>query len=533
MKVAAIDIGSNSIHMVIAEVGAEHTFSVIDREKDMVKLGAGCFNQGRLSDQAIAAGLHSLRKMRKLCERHRVDDIVATATSAVREAANGGEFLGEVERQTGVPVAVINGEEEGRIIYLAVRSAIDLAHRRALIIDIGGGSVEAIVGDARSFSSANVMKLGVQRLRDRFAEAGDPLPKKERHRLEAMIRDEAEPIFRQANDLGFDVVVGTSGTILALGSIVLHRRGVKPAESPNNVTVKLSELVELNRDLAELDAAGRARLPHMPPERVDTIHLGGVLLEELMKLAHKDELVLCNRALREGLILDYLDRNVARVSRRDKIPDIRRRSLLELLDRSGADDRVKRHHNHVARLALSLFDQLRGLHKLGLPERALLEFAALVHDVGGQIAFERHERHSYYLIKNADLRGFTPLEIDLIACIARYHRGPTPKKRHREVAELSKRDRLVVKRLAGILRVADGFDRSHFQSVRGLKVTVGREVVQIGAEATDDAELEIFTARRKGSLFERVFERRLDITHLSPRRLVTMRESDGDLDGAA
>jgi exopolyphosphatase/guanosine-5'-triphosphate,3'-diphosphate pyrophosphatase len=519
VKVAAIDIGSNSIHMLIADVVADRDFTVIDREKDMVKLGAGCFAGGRLRDEAIAAGLHSLRKMKKLCERHRADEIVATATSAVREAANGGSFLDEIERQTGIHVDVVNGEEEGRVIYLAVRSAIDLSRKRALILDIGGGSVEAIVGGARDLASARVMKLGVQRLRDRMLAAGatDPLSRKDRKRLEDMVRDEAEPVLKRARDMGYEQVVGTSGTILALGAAVLARRGGVAFESPNNVPVRRADLAPLVRELAELDAAGRAKAAGIDPRRADTIHLGGILLEGLLDLAKADEIVLCNRALREGLIIDYIERNTARVERRVRVPDLRRRSLLELLARSGADERVTRHHHHVARLALSLFDQTPELHGLGLGERRLLEHAALVHDVGGQIAFERHERHSYYLIRNADLRGFTQQEIDLIALIARYHRGPAPRRRQREYGALRKRERRVVKRLAALLRVADGLDRSHFQVVRGVRVQVGDEKVRIGVEAVEDAELEVFTAARKGAFFERVFRRALDVAILPAR----------------
>jgi exopolyphosphatase / guanosine-5'-triphosphate,3'-diphosphate pyrophosphatase len=522
VKVAAIDIGSNSIHMVIADITPDHAFTVIDREKDMVKLGAGCFAGGRLSEQAFAAGLRSLRKMRKLCERHRVDDLVATATSAVREAANGGEFLAEVERQTGIPVELIPGDEEARLIYLAVRSAIDLSARKALIIDIGGGSVEAIVGGARDLAFAGSMKLGVQRLRDRVVEAGDPLDKAARKKLEQSIRNEAEPVLRQARDLGFDVVVGTSGTIQALGLLALRKSGKSFEETANNVPVAASDIAAVNADLADLDTKGRAAHPGVDPQRADTIHLGGILVETLLDLAGAKEIILCNRALREGLILDYLERNIERVHRREKVPDIRRRSILELLARTQPEERMRRHHQHVARLALALFDQLRPLHRLGPPARQLLEYAALVHDAGTQIAFERHERHSFYLIRNADLRGFTPAEIEAIALLARYHRGPSPKRRHLVYGALPKEERRTIKRLAAILRVADGLDRSHFQTVRGVKVEVRRGKVTIGVEASEDAELEIFTAQRKGRLFEIVFDRRLEISHLFSRRNVTM-----------
>lgn len=507
MKIAAIDIGSNSIHMIIASVtaGADHEFTVIDREKDMVKLGAGCFAGGRLTAEAVATGLRSLRNFAKLCERHGVEEVLATATSAVREARNGGAFLDEVERQTGIEVRVISGEEEARLIYLAVRSAIDLRGRRALAIDIGGGSVELVVGDANRLIAAESAKLGVLRLRDLFVKE-DPIPKKERRRLVEHVRKVAAAPIERVRKAGFDVVVGASGTILALGALARARAGKPLPDQVSNETVSAADLARTVDWLAELPLAEREKVPGLDPHRADTIVAGGILLGELLAMAGAKEIVLCGRALREGLILDYLDRNVAHIRDSEQVPDLRRRSVLDLARRSETSGRLLPHGRHVARLALSLFDQLAPLHGMGPVERQILEFAALVHDVGERISFERHERHTHYLVRNADLRGFTREEVELIALVARYHRGGTPKRRHPDFGALGKRARRTVRRLAAILRVADGLDRSHFQVVRGVRVTPGKKKIVIGVETADDAELEVFTARRKARLFERTFK---------------------------
>jgi exopolyphosphatase/guanosine-5'-triphosphate,3'-diphosphate pyrophosphatase len=513
LKIAALDIGSNSIHMIIAEARvADRSFQVIDREKDMVKLGGGCFEANRLTDAAAAAGLRSLRKCAKLIERHGCEEIIATATSAVREAANGGEFLHEVARETGIHVRVVSGEEEARLIYLAVRSAVDLAARRALILDVGGGSVEAIVGDARGLLFAQVMKLGVLRLRDRFGKS-DPLSRRDRKKLEEHCREVAAPVIERARGLGFDIVAGTSGTIQALAGAARNLGGRPLPEQVTNETLSLKELDSLVDRIAAASKSERAEMPGFDQQRADSIHMGGILLGELMRLSGAREIVLCGRALREGLVIDFLERTSARVGDAGVAPDIRRRSLHELVKRCETSGRLYPHGRHVSRLALSIFDQLGALHGLGPVERQLLEFASLVHDVGEQISFERHERHTHYLVRNADLRGFTREEVELVALIARYHRGGAPKRRHPEFGRLNKRTRRAVRRLAAILRLADGLDRSHFQIVRGVGVSArdGDGRVRIVVETSEDAELEVFTARRKGRLFERVFKRKLEI----------------------
>jgi exopolyphosphatase/guanosine-5'-triphosphate,3'-diphosphate pyrophosphatase len=511
VKVAAIDIGSNSIHMIIAAVSpATHTFQVLDREKDMVKLGAGCFERGRLTDGAVAAGLRSLRKCAKLAERHGCEHVIATATSAVREAANGGELLDEIARQTGIEVRVISGEEEGRLIYLAVRGAIDLSRRRALIVDVGGGSVEAIVGDARGLLFAQVMKLGVLRLRDRFARR-DPLGKRDRRRIEEHVRELATPVIERAKGIGFDVAVGTSGTVLALGQGARARVGKPLPEQTTGERLALGDLKEYVDWLVSASEAERRAVPGLDPHRADTIHVGGVLLCELLRLAGVRELVLCAPALREGLIADWLERRSGVAAEEAAGADLRHRSVLELVRRCDISGRLAVHARHVARLALSIFDQLRPLHGLGPVERQVLEFAALLHDVGELIAFERHERHTHYLVRNADLRGFSREEVELVALVARYHRGGAPKRRHPEFGRLEKPERRAVRRLAAILRLADGLDRSHFQAVRGVVVEPGGGRVVVTVDAAEDAELELFTARRKGTFFERVFRSSLAV----------------------
>lgn len=499
MKLAAIDIGSNSVHMIVAGTRDNHSFEILDREKEMVLLGKSVFEHGRLTDEAVAAGLGAVMKFHKLALRHGVSDIRAVATAAVREADNGGEFLYSIAEHTGIVPQVITGAEEARYIYLAARNAIDLSSRSALVIDIGGGSVETIVGDARSMWLGRSLKLGVQRLRAQFG-GGAALSKREKKELEDHVRALAEHALLEARAAKFELVIGTSGTILALGQAAHRSKGGEPWTSATGQVVRREELAELADKLCAVGPAERTLSVGIGPERADSIHVGAVLLSTLLELAKQDRITLCESALREGLVLDYLESRADSIRQFEVVKDIRRHSVLELARRCGQSGP---HPEHVASLALSLFDQTRHLHRLGDDERRLLEYAAVLHDVGQHIGYERHEHHAAYIIMNGELRGFSEEERQLIALLARYHRKARPKRKDADFAALTTRWRRAVRVLSGILRLADGLDRSHHQFVQKVVVEEREGVLHVQVIAEGDAELEVWGARRKGRLLER------------------------------
>jgi len=499
MKLAAIDIGSNSIHMIVAGTRDNHSFEILDREKEMVFLGKSVFDHGRLTDEAVAAGLGALEKFQKLALRHGVSDIRAVATAAVREADNGGEFLYTVAERTGIVPQVITGAEEARYIYLSVRNAIDLSARSALVIDIGGGSVETIVGDARSMWLGRSLKLGVQRLRAEFG-GGAPLGKREKKELEDHVRAVGEQALAEARAAKFELVIGTSGTILALGQAAHRLAGGEPWTNATGQVVRLDELRALADRLVAVPAAERALVGGIDLARADSIHVGAVLLATLLELAKQDRITLCEAALREGLVLDYMESRADSIRQFEVVKDIRRHSVLELARRCGQSGP---HPEHVSALALSLFDQTRHLHGLGDDERRLLEYAAILHDVGQHIGYERHEHHAAYIIRNGELRGFSAEEREIIALLARYHRKARPKRRDADFAALTTRWRRAVRVLSGILRLADGLDRSHHQFVSSVRVEELDGKLCCGVVAHGDAELEVWGARRKGRLLER------------------------------
>ena len=500
MRIAAIDIGTNSVHMIIVRVRSDLSFEVVDREKVMVRLGAGGLDGKALTTEAMSAALQALSKFKRLAESHRVDEILAAATSATREARNGGEFLARVERETGIRPRVITGTEEARLIHQAAVYGVDVGSARAVVIDVGGGSTEITLGNATAIQAARSFKIGVIRLTERFVQS-DPLSGRDERKLSKHILSEINRHCDQITAIGFDRVIGTSGTILSLGAVAATAaRGTTPTEL-RNLRVTAKQIRKLRKEIVTLNPEQRLTVPGLDPRRADLVVAGAVLLDTILRRLGAEDLTLCDLALREGLVLDYIRRNRRQIAQVDKIPDVRRRSALELAERCNY---YAEHAQQVIRVALALFDQSRAVHGLTDREREWLEYAALLHDIGGLISYARHHRHSYYLIKNGDLRGFHPDEIEVIALVARYHRRGVPKRSHDEYANLSSSLRKTVRTLSSILRVAESLDRSHAQAITGLELRDRGDDVLLLVHTASDAELEVWATNRHLQPFEKL-----------------------------
>jgi exopolyphosphatase/guanosine-5'-triphosphate,3'-diphosphate pyrophosphatase len=502
MRIAAIDIGSNSIHMIVVQVRPDLSFEVIDREKDMVRLAAGGLDGKNLTPAAITAGIQTLAKFRRLADSHKVDEIVAAATSATREAENGGDFIARVERETGIHIRVISGTEEARLIHLAAGYGVDVGGSTAVVIDIGGGSVEITFGTATQLAVGRSFKAGVIRLTERFVKS-DPLAGRDERRIVKHLHREMGTYLDGLAARGFDRVIGTSGTILSLGAVAAGQGDGAPGDL-RNLRVHAKSLHRLRKLLVAADIEERLVMPGLDPRRADLSVAGSVLLDTILRRLGAEELTLCDLALREGLVLDYIDRNSARIRKVERYPDVRRRSVVELGERCGY---WSEHAQQVARLALSIFDQTRSVHGLSDREREWLEYGALLHDIGVHISYERHHRHSYYLIKNGDLRGFDPQEIEVIALVARYHRQATPKKSHEGFGDLAGPVRQTVRTLAAIVRLAEGLDRSHAQALAGIDLYPRDDDYLARLRAAGDAELELWAAHRHVGPLERLLEK--------------------------
>jgi exopolyphosphatase / guanosine-5'-triphosphate,3'-diphosphate pyrophosphatase len=497
MRIAAIDIGTNSIHMIVVKVRPDLSFEVIDREKDMIRLGAGGLDGRSLTATAMSAALQTLTKFKRLAATHKVDEILAAATSATREADNGGDFIAEVDRQTGIRIRVISGTEEARLIHLAAGYGVDVGGSTAVVVDIGGGSVEVTLGTATQLALGKSFKLGVIRLSERFVKS-DPLANRDERRLVKHLNQEMGTYLDQVAMRGFDRVIGTSGTILSLGAMALSDAGER-AEDLRNRRVSAKALHKIRKRLTEFNIEERLKMPGLDPRRADLSVAGSVLLDTMIRRLGAEEFVLCDLALREGLVIDYIHRNSSTIRKVERYPDVRRRSIVELGERCGY---WSEHAQQVARLALSMFDQTRSVHGLGDRERDWLEYGALLHDIGVHISYERHHRHSYYLIKNGDLRGFEPLEIEVIALIARYHRQATPKKSHEGYGDLPGAARRAVKALSAMVRLAEGLDRSHARALEGIDLYPREDDYLARLRAAGDAELELWAAHRHVAPFE-------------------------------
>ncbi len=375
--------------MIVVRIRPDLSFEVIDREKEMVRLGSGGLGGKALTMEAMAAALQTFSRFRRLAESHQVEEILAAATSAVREAENGGEFLATVERETGIKPQVISGTEEARLIHLAAVYGVDVAGASAVVVDIGGGSVEITHGAGNALRVAKSFKLGVIRLTERFVHT-DPLSGRDERKLVRHIEDELAKYLRDIKSAGFDRVIGTSGTILSLGTVASADRR-RASDEIRNLRVPAKQIHRLRKELTDRSIGERMKLPGLDPRRADLIVSGGVLLDTILRRLGATEITLCDLALREGLVLDYIHRNRKHIAQAGQYPDVRRRSVIELAERCSY---WPEHASQVARLALSIFDQTRGVHALTDREREWLEFAALLHDIGTHISYPRHHKHS-------------------------------------------------------------------------------------------------------------------------------------------
>lgn len=499
--------------MIVVRVRPDFSFEIVDREKEMVRLGAGGLDGKKLTPEAMNAALQALSKFARLAQSHQVDEVLAVATSATREAENGGAFLRAIERKTGIRARIITGTEEARLIHLAAVYGVDTP-KPAVVIDIGGGSVEITLGSGREVEFARSFKIGVIRLTERFVDS-DPISGRDERKMSKFIGEHVNRYIELIVEKGYDRVIGTSGTILSLGAVATAMdRGTVPGEV-RNLRVPAKSLRRLRKTAAEMDLEERMHLPGLDPRRADLMVAGSVLLDTLLKKLEADEITLCDLALREGVLLDYIHRHRRDIARIDKYPDVRRRSVIELAERCAweAD-----HSRQVAALALTMFDATKKIHGLGEREREWLEYAGLLHDIGNHISYEKHHRHSYYLIKNGDLRGFEPEEIAIMALITRYHRRAIPQKEHEGMGELSKEQRRIIAILSAFLRLAETLDRSRHGVIRALEIRERLGDLRIKVQAVGDAELEVWAAHRQARALEEALGRKVHIEKVPYRK---------------
>ena len=502
-RMAAIDVGSNSLHMIIAQQDADGSVTTLWRIKEMVGLGRMSFPSKRLSAAAMDAALASLRRFKEAAQRRQCEKIAAVATSAVREAENGGDFVERIRRELQLNVRVISAREEARLIYLGVRHEAELRNQPHLMVDIGGGSVEFIVGDKQRALLLESRKLGAARMTARYVDS-DPISPEN---IKALLRHydrELTPVCESIAALRPVGAIGTSGTLQSIATLCQqydHKTNGDGARF-----IRRDSLKKLQSRLVESTSKQRAQLEGLDDQRKDQIIAGVMLTHQIFVKLDLQQMQICGSALREGILLDYLTRHSPELSIRRQVPEPRRRSVMDLARRCEWHET---HSLQVTSLSLQLFDQLKDLHGLDRSARELIEYGCLLHDIGWHIGRDGHHKHSMYLVLHGGLKGFTEEEIRTIANIARYHRKSTPTSTHELYATLPPKFQRIVCVGASLLRIADGLDRSHASVVSSLRARVKKQKVEVRVKARADAELEIWGARRKMDFFCDVFDRSL------------------------
>jgi exopolyphosphatase/guanosine-5'-triphosphate,3'-diphosphate pyrophosphatase len=511
---AAIDIGTNSIRLAVVRIEDDNHITTLAQHREMVRLGEGEFATHRMTPEAIDRGALVCARFADVARGFGADEIVAFATAAVREAENREEFIERVRREAGIEVRVISGPEEARLIWLGVSSGIELGSKRALLIDIGGGSTEVIVGTSEGHEVLESMKLGAIRLSNLFFDTPDPVSPELFAKVQAHVRAVANPVARRVQQAGFDLVLGSAGTINCLGQVVANYTGNVEASQKltsssslrGGITFRTADLREVVKLLCRLPLEERRQVPGMDPARADIILGGAAILLTFLEQVEAERITTSERGLREGILVDHLLRQEGTREQFQTL-SVRRRSILQL---ARACNYEADHAHHTAFLALRLFDELRrlGEHSYGNTSRELLEYAAILHDIGTFLSHSNHQRHAYYIIRNSDLLGFDDTEIDIIANVALYHRKGIPKKKHPNMADLNREERRRVRVLAALLRVAEGLDRSHLGLVRDIRLrreeSPRRFVLTLISDA--ECELEVWGVQNNSDLFEYVFK---------------------------
>ncbi|MEX0608142.1 MAG: Ppx/GppA phosphatase family protein [Balneolaceae bacterium] len=505
-RLAAIDLGTNSFHAVIADVYSDGSFRTLDTFKEMVQLAKGGL-ENRLSDGAFKRGMKALRNIKRLCDSYECDKVLAYATSAIRESANGGEFIQRSIDELDIKINAIPGKVEAELIGYAVQHGVKLGKKPALMVDIGGGSVEFIIGNDKEFFFLASKKLGVSRMTGVF-KPSDPITPKDIEKLETHYAGQLKDVIGAVSTHQIETIIGSSGTMQNIGLMIAARQHKSADVKLNELVYSADDFASFYSDFIKLNSKERQKVAGLDSKRVSFINTGVVLLRYLIRECGIKKVRISSQALKEGIIIRYLKKDMIGLPWNGDFADPRRRSIFELLRKCAWHES---HSRHVANMALTIFDVLKDELELSKNDRELLEFASYLHDIGYYISHSAHHKHALYIIRNSELRGFKEEEIEIMANVARYHRRSTPKKRHGEYWKMSPEIRRRIKKLSGILRVADGLDRSHYQNVKQLDVFLGEQELKLNIRTEGEPYLEIWGAMRKSTLLQEVTGRKVKI----------------------
>jgi exopolyphosphatase / guanosine-5'-triphosphate,3'-diphosphate pyrophosphatase len=510
-NLAAIDLGTNSFHLIIVKVKPDGSFESLGKEKENVRLGSGAGVDEVITPEAMDRGIKCLKRFKGLAEIQNAH-IRAVATSALREAKNRDVFINRAEEELGIRIEIISGFEEARLIYFGILQGLPVFDKRIFMVDIGGGSTEILLGHKGEIQMAHSLKIGAIRLTDKFFH-GDPDDPEEVKQCQLYVEGMLTPHKRQVERFQPEVIIGSSGTIQSIASMVIAAKSDNAPRTLNNYHFTSAELYKVRELLNKADTLKkRTKLAGLDSKRADIIVAGSIVLEQIFRAFQLPSLIVSDYALREGIIYD----TIKKWEENDDSPfhrlnNIRLKAINSLFNSFPFE---KDHVQKVTEIGLRMFDQLRSLHKCSGEEREYLEAACLLHEVGFGISHSSHHKHSYYIIRNSELMvGFNYEEVEIIALVARYHRKSAPKPKHTEFNVLSNSSQQIIKKLAAILRIADGLDRSHQGIVEQIDCEVQGNLVilKVKTKLGVDPHIDIWSAQQKKDLFEDVFNVKVGI----------------------
>ena len=497
-RYAAIDIGSNSVRLAVAEIEPGGPVRTLASEREVTRLGTSVFSEGSIGKEAMENVCRVLRRFRLSVERHHAMGARAVATSAVRDARNQEEFLSRASAAAGMPVEIISGIEESRLIHAGVQAVWPHPDERLLIIDIGGGSAEAIISENGRMKVAVSKPLGAVRLTQMFLET-DPPAEEDLDRLHAFIDEKIASVLKRAGKGTFDRVIATSSTAAAAICAVngLDRRVRDAADRKRATTAQVERLVA---ELSVQKLTVRRKRIGIGTRRAEIIIGGASVLARMLRAFGARSVYYSKAGVRDGIIADLAARRVgAQLARLDKE---QRRIVESMARRFGVD---VPHARKTAELAGTLFDGLKPVHTLPAECGKLLEAAAYLVDIGHFVSDMGHHKHSQYLVANADLPAFTAEERGIISQLCRFHRKSMPSARHVSYQNLLPANQRVVLRLVPLLRLADALDRSHDQRVDTLAVELLADQVIIALRSDADTNLELWAGEKAGEVFRQVY----------------------------
>jgi len=504
-RYAAIDIGSNSVRMLAAETAPGRATRILAAEREVTRLGAGVFLNGQIPPATIDLVCQDLSRMAQVYRKLDVVGVRAVATSAVRDASNQREFLERATEVLGTPVEIISGQEEARLIHLGVQARWPQPGKRVLIVDVGGGSAELILADRGALSEAFSKPLGSVRLTEVFLKSDPPSPL-ELHRMDEYVEEKLSTPLRRIGVGPFDRMIATSATAAAIVCAVNRVRRSRRDEA-DRLKATVSQIRRFYREVRERDLAARRKIIGIGPKRAELIVAGTAVFLRVLELFHEGSLHYSAAGVRDGIIADLTARGVGREL--SMLNHDQRRAVEQMARRYGVQ---VTHARKVAELARRLFESLQSLHHLPPALGKLLEAAAYLHDVGHYVSDTAHHKHSYYLVINSDLPGFTDTERHMIALLCRYHRRTMPVSRHTPFQTLDPESRRAILLLTPLLRIADSLDRSHDQRVSDLQVQLRNASVAIALESGQDTDLEMWAAERVADSFRETYQLPLTLT---------------------